>query len=382
MTRRDLTHRFGCAAAAAALLPPEVAFAQRALGGLSSNELPKEMVWLNANENPAGPAPAAIAAMTKALPTAGRYHYPEFRDFYAELARTEGLEGGAKQILVGAGSSEVLHNAVDAFTSATLPLIVMSPTYELPAAVAQGHGRQVINVPVTAGGYYADVRKLAAEADKAGGGLIYICNPNNPTSAVTPKQDIEWLVNNLPNGNTVALIDEAYFHFVDGGPQITGASAMPFVREGKKNVIVAKTFSKIYGMAGLRCGYACAKPELIARMTPFQNNVISTVTVQGVLAAIADKSLVPERKAKLIRTRASLCAWLKSKGFEYVEPQANFLMIDVKRDVREVGNAMARGGVAVGRPFPPLHQLLRVTIGTDQDMAKFREVFAQVMKSA
>ena len=379
MTRRDLTHRFGFAAVSAALLPPEMAFAQRALGSLSSAELPKDMVWLNANENPAGPAPSAIAAMTKALPTAGRYHYPEFRDFYAELARTEGLER-ANQILVGAGSSEVLHNAVDAFTSPTLPLIVMSPTYELPAAVAQGHGRRVINVPVTADGYYADVRKLAAEAEKAGGGLIYICNPNNPTSAVTPAQDIEWLVNNLPSTNTVALIDEAYFHFVDG-PQATSASAMKFVREGRKNVIVAKTFSKIYGMAGLRCGYACAKPDLISRMIPFQNNVISTVTVQGVLAALADKALVPERKAKLIRTRTALCAWLKDKGFQYVDPQANFIMIEVKRNVREIGTAMARGGVAVGRPFPPLNQLLRVTIGTDQDMAKFREVFHQVMSA-
>ena len=376
MTRRDLAQRIGFAAASAAFLPPEMAFAQRALGGLASTDLPKDIVWLNANENPAGPAPTAIAAMTKALPTAGRYHYPEFGEFYVQLARTEGLEG-AKQILVGAGSSEVLHNAVDAFTSPTLPLIAMSPTYELPAAVAQGHGRRVVNVPVTAGGYYADVRKLAAEAEKAGGGLIYICNPNNPTSAVTPGGDVEWLVNNLPNGNTVALIDEAYFDFVDG-PQAASASAMQFVREGKKNVIVTKTFSKIYGMAGLRCGYACAKPDLIARMVPFQNNVISTVTVQGVLAAVADKALVPERRAKLIRTRTALCAWLKDKGFQYVEPQANFVMIEVKRNVREIGTAMARGGVAVGRPFPPLNQLLRVSIGTDQDMAKFREVFQQV----
>ena len=97
------------------------------------------------------------------------------------------------------------------------------------------------------------------------------------------------------------------------------------------------------------------------------------------LAALAEKALVPERKAKLIRTRTALCAWLKDKGFQYVDPQANFIMIEVKRNVREIGTAMARGGVAVGRPFPPLNQLLRVTIGTDQDMAKFREVFEQVM---
>lgn len=370
LTRRDLAYRFGLAAASAGLLP-EMVFAQRALGGLSG-DLPKDMVWLNANENPAGPPASAIAAMTRALPNAGRYHYQEFRDFYAELARTEGVS--LEQILVGAGSSEILHNAVDAFTSSTLPLIVMAPTYELPGAIARGHGRRVISVPLT-DGYYADVKKLASEAEKAGGGLIYICNPNNPTSAVTPKQDIQWLVANVP-ANTVVLIDEAYIHFAET-PQME--SAMKYVRDGK-NVVVAKTFSKIYGMAGLRAGYGCAKPELLSRMAAFQNNVISYVTVQAVLAAVAEsRTLVAERKNKLARTRRELCGWLRDKGFKYVDPQANFVMIDVRRDVREVTPAMARAGVAVGRPFPPLNQLLRVSIGTDQEMAKFRDAFGSVM---
>lgn len=370
ITRRALAYRIGFAAASAAL-PPEVALAQRAIAGLSG-DLPKDMVWLNANENPAGPPPSAIAAMTKALPTAGRYHYPEFRDFYAQLARNDDMDPA--QLVVGAGSSEILHNAVDAFTSATLPLIVMNPTYELPGGIARGHGRRVIAVPLT-DGFSADVRKLAAEAEKAGGGLIYICNPNNPTSAVTPKQDIQWLVNNVPP-NTVVLIDEAYIHFAET-PQME--SAFKYVREGK-NVVVARTFSKIYGMAGLRAGYAYARPDLRDKLAAFQNNVISTVTVQAVLAAIAESNtLVPQRRATLSRTRAEFCKWLRDKGLTYIEPQANFVMIDVKRDVREVAPAMAKAGVAVGRPFPPLNQLLRVTIGTDQDMAKFRDVFRSVM---
>jgi histidinol-phosphate/aromatic aminotransferase/cobyric acid decarboxylase-like protein len=249
-------------------------------------------------------------------------------------------------------------------------MIAIAPTYEGPPEVARSLGRHVITVPVTKG-YYADVHKLVAEAEKAGGGLIYLCNPNNPTSAVTPKADIAWMMSNLPP-NTIALIDEAYIHFAET-PELE--SALGYVRQGK-NVVVTRTFSKIYGMAGLRAGFACARPDLIARMAPFRNNVISIVTAQGVMAALAEsKTLLPERKAKLVRTRGELCGWLKQKGLSYIDPQANFVMIDVGRDVREVGPAMAQRGVAVGRPFPPLDHMLRVTIGTDQEMAKFREVF-------
>jgi histidinol-phosphate/aromatic aminotransferase/cobyric acid decarboxylase-like protein len=231
----------------------------------------------------------------------------------------------------------------------------------------------VIRVPLT-GAYSADVRKLAAEARQAGGGLIYLCNPNNPTASITSKADIAWLVANLPP-DTVALIDEAYIHFADT-PEIE--SALGYVRQGK-NVVVTRTFSKIYGMAGLRAGFACAPPELISRMAPFRNNVISIVAVRAVLAALEEAPrLLPERKASLGKTRKELCGWLKERNLSYIEPHANFLMIDVGRDVRDFITRMPPMGVAVGRPFPPLDQMLRVSIGTDGDMQKFRDVFWKV----
>jgi histidinol-phosphate aminotransferase len=367
LTRRHFAERIGFAAAAAGMCS-EMGYAQRAAVN-TKLPLPEDMVWLNANENPAGPPASSIRVMRDILPTAGRYHYQEFGAFYEQLAASEDLS--ADQILVGAGSSESLHAAVEAFTSPTRPMISIQPTYEGPPEVAKALGRRVIMVPVTAG-YYADVHKLVAEADKAGGGLMYLCNPNNPTSAVTPKADIAWMIANLP-ANTIALIDEAYIHFADT-PDVE--SALAYVRQGK-NVVVTRTFSKIYGMAGLRCGFACARPDLIERMAPFRNNVISTVTAHGVLAALAEsKTLIPERKAKLSKTRAELCAWLKAKNLKHIDPQANFVMIDIGRDTREFGAAMAQRGVAVCRPFPPLNHLLRVTIGTDQEMSKFRDVFS------
>ena len=359
-------------AALASRMMPEMAYAQRAA---VHGTLPKDMVWLNANENPDGPPRSSIDAMMKVLPEGGRYHYQEFGAFYAAVARSEDLT--PDQVLVGSGSSEILHAAVDAFTSPTRPLITIAPTYEGPVDVAaKGLGRTVVRIRLEPP-YVPDVKRLVAEAEKAGGGLIYICNPNNPTASVTPKKDLAWMVANLPP-NTTALIDEAYIHFGDT-PELE--SALGYVRQGK-NVVVTRTFSKIYGMAGLRAGFGCAAPELIAKMAPFRNNVISIVTARAVLAALEEaRTLVPERRAKLIRTRRELCAWLRDRGLPYIEPQANFIMIDVGRDAREFIDAMPPKGVAVGRPFPPMTNFLRVSIGTDYDMSRFREAFWSVYKA-
>src|SRR6266545_1742163 len=287
ITRRGFAARLGLGAAAARMLP-EMAYAQRA--ALNLSDLPKDMVWLNANENPAGPPAAALAVMRDTLPTAGRYHYQEFREFYAELARSEGL--APEQIIVGAGSSEVLHMAVDAFTSADRPMITIQPTYEGPVELARALGRKVVQTRLR-NDYTADVKALVEEAARAKGGLIYICNPNNPTSAITTKRDLAWMVDNLPP-RTLLMVDEAYIHFGES-PDLE--SALGCVRQGK-DVIVTRTFSKIYGMAGLRAGFACARPELIERMAPYRSNVISIVTARGVMAAVANaREIVPERRA-------------------------------------------------------------------------------------
>ncbi len=370
LTRRGFAARFGLGLAAGRMLP-EMAYAQRAL---IPGDLPKDMVWLNANENPAGPPKSSIQAMIEVLPSAGRYHYQEGRDFYSALARSEDL--APENILTGSGSSEMLHAAVDAFTAPDRPLILMHPTFEGPGEVARGLNRKVIRVPLTPQ-YQADVRKLAEEAGKSGGGLIYVCNPNNPTSTITPKAEIAWLVQNLPP-DTVLLVDEAYIHFSDS-PDL--ATALPYVRQGK-NVVVARTFSKIFGMAGLRAGFVCARPELIERMQPFRNNILSVVAMRAVLAALAETgTLIPERRATNARIRRELCDWLHERGLTYLEPHANFMMIDVGRDAREFITKMPPMGVAVGRPFPPLDRMLRVTIGSDQDMQKFREVFWKVYQA-
>ncbi|HWZ33451.1 MAG TPA: aminotransferase class I/II-fold pyridoxal phosphate-dependent enzyme [Bryobacteraceae bacterium] len=350
----------------------EYAFAQKAAVDAMNVPAPKGTVWLNSNEFPSGPPAAAVEAITRAGGEANRYHFTEFPGFYQSVANLEKLK--AEQVLIGEGSTETLHCAVEAFTSPKRPIICGWPTFESAPELASAQGHAVVKIPLTSN-YTSDVKRLAAEAAKAGGGLIYICNPNNPTGNVTPKQDIAWLVANLP-ADTILLMDEAYLHF---NMSHDTESAMKYVREGK-NVIVMRTFSKIYGMAGLRVGYAAARPDLISKMTPFRNAVISIVSVRGVMAAIdLGPKLIDERRENMARTRNELCAWLQQKKLSYIESQANFVMFDAKKDIRETAPAMLAKGVAVGRHFPPYDKMMRITIGTDQEMAKFRTALSEVL---
>ncbi len=349
----------------------EAAFAQRAkISGVA----PPDTVWINGNEFPEGPPQASVDAMAKVIGSSNRYHYQEFPDFYAKLAANEGLT--ADQIMVGAGSSEGLHAAVEAFTSPTVPLIVSMPTYEAAPELTRYKGNPVIETPMNSK-MAPDVHRLAAEADKAGGGLIYIVNPNNPTSTITTSDDMAWLMANLPK-NTNVLVDEAYLHYATS-PEIS--SSFRFVKEGK-NVIVARTFSKIYGMAGLRVGYLAAPQQLIKKLEPYRNNVVSIVSMRAVSAALdLGPKMLQERKAKIVHTRDELCAWMTQKKINFIPPQANFVMLETGRNAKDMQAAMLEKGVAIGRPFPALNKMIRVTIGTDAEMAKFRKVFTEVMAS-
>jgi histidinol-phosphate aminotransferase len=328
-------------------------------------------VWLDSNENPVGPPAAAVDAMVRAAPDAWRYHFNEFEAFARLIAHNEQVS--PQQVIFGVGSSEVIASAICAFATKSRPMITATPTYDIIVALARSLERSVVEVALTPQWGYP-VKELAAAARKAGGGMIYLCNPNNPTGSLTPNEDIHWLANNLP-ANTVLFVDEAYLEFAD--PALA-ESAIKYVREDK-SVIVARTFSKIYGMAGVRAGFGCARPDLIAAMYPFMDNVIPFLAVRAASAALMAKAtLIPERRKANARIRGELYQWLDHNKVRYIPTHTNFMMIDVKRDVREFGAEMLRQGVAVGRPFPPLQNMLRVTLGTDQNMQRFREVFSKV----
>lgn len=361
MTRRQLGWMTAAVAAGG-----EAALAKRYLAG---SKFPSHLALLNANENPDGPPASSIEAMKQVLHLAGRYRDEDMDALAAQIAQREGLR--PEQVMMGSGSSEILNTAVVAYTHARQPVITCVPVFELPVEIATAMGHPVVTVPLTKE-FAFDVERLAAEAKKAGGGFVYLCNPNNPTGSTTPAQAIDWLVDNLPE-NALLVVDEAYIHFDE---QIE--SAMKHVRAGRR-VLVARTFSKIFGMAGLRVGFGAASNEILAKMLPFRDNSTSVVGVHAASAALEDTAILGKRRDQMRAQRTALTQWLESRQLRVIPSHANFVMVDIGRDVRTVIPEMLKRGVAVGRPFPPLHQMMRVTIGTEAEMTRFRTAFAQVV---
>jgi histidinol-phosphate aminotransferase len=359
--------QFGYAALCA--MTPELAFPQHAA---VQGEVPAGTIWLNANENPDGPPDEVKQALSGAIATAGRYNHRVFPALNAALGKSVGLE--PDEIISGSGSTEVLHCALHAFTSATHPLITAWPTWEMTQELAEAAGRTVVRVPLMKD-WSADVERMCAEAKRAGGGVIHFGNPNNPTSSVTTKNQTRWLAKNLPP-NTVLLIDEAYIQFADPGKMESGVN---LVRESC-NVIATRTFSKLYGMAGVRVGFGCAPADLVRRMQPFRINVISIFAVRPAIAAVQlGDSFIEERRTRRNRIRAELCSWLDERSFRFIPPQGNFVLIDVQRDVKDVIPRMLAEGVAVGRRFAAVGNWMRVTMGTQQEMEKFKVAFKKVV---
>jgi histidinol-phosphate aminotransferase len=351
-----------------AIAAPEIAFAQHAA---VPGAVPTDTVWLNANENPEGPPPEAKEAIARAISEAGRYNHRAFPALHEALAHLAGVETG--QVMPGAGSTEVLHCALDAFTSPTKPLITAWPTWEMARDVVEAGGRRVVKVPLTKQ-WSADVERMAHEAKQAGG-VIHLGNPNNPTSSVTPKSELRWLAEHLPP-STVLLVDEAYIQFANPAEV---ESAVAYVREGR-SVIATRTFSKLYGMAGVRVGFGCGREDLLKQMQAFRNNVISILGARAAIAAgqLGDE-FVRTRRATRNRIRAELCGWLDRKGLRYIPPQANFVLIDIQSNIQDIIPRMLPEGVAVGRRFDSLDTWMRVAIGTETEMEKFRAAFQKVI---
>jgi histidinol-phosphate aminotransferase len=332
--------------------------------------LPADAVRLNANENPMGPCPAALEAIAAVAPQGGRYLFNQTFAFVEAMAAVEGLP--ASHVLPSAGSSDPLHRSVVAFTSPARPLVTANPGYEAPERAARFVGAKVVQVPLRKD--YSHDTQAMAQADP-NAGVIYLCNPNNPTGTATRKEDIDDLVANKPKG-CVVLIDEAYIHFAT-----TATTVVDLVAAGK-DVIVLRTFSKLYGMAGLRAGAALGRPDLLDKLR--EQGGLTFLPATGMAAATAslkDKALVPQRRLALAEIRDDLFAWLNKKGYAFIPSEANMVMIDGKRPGREIAVAMLEQKVAIGRAWAALPNHVRVTIGTRDEMGKFKAAFERVMGS-
>ena len=291
----------------------------------------------------------------------------------ADLAKLHGV--GADHVLAGDGSSEILKIAAAAFTGPGKPAVTADPTFEALARYASKGGAPVVKVPLTAD-YRHDVPALLKAA--AGGGLVYVCNPNNPTATITPKAQVRELIAQAPAGanGAIILVDEAYHHYADSGDYET---VIPLVHD-HPNLIVARTFSKIHGMAGLRLGYAVAQPATLARLRDQQAwDSLNILVVVAARASLQDAEHLEKSRRLNRETRNWLRSSVEKSGYKLLPSETNFVMIDLKKDVGPVIEALKGRGVEVGRRFAAMPECLRVTIGTRPQMEAFLRAFRGVM---
>ena len=308
--------------------------------------------------------------MTDSFGLACRYPDEHNNILIDKLAQLNNV--GHDQILLGDGSSEILTLCAEAFTTNEQnALVAADPTFEAILEKARINRAAVVKVPLTPT-FSHDLPKMVSAANR---GLIYICNPNNPTASITPKNELRDFIAKAPP-ETMILVDEAYFHFANSPDY---ESVIPLVKD-YPNLLVARTFSKIYGMAGLRCGYCVAQKKAIDRIRPYQ--MWDSVNIMALVAATAsldDADQVPNGQRLNNDAREFTINALDKLGYETIPSQANFIMFDCKRPVMPLIQAMKQQNVHVGRLFPALPNHMRVTIGKKAEMESFLNAFKQVM---
>jgi histidinol-phosphate/aromatic aminotransferase/cobyric acid decarboxylase-like protein len=330
--------------------------------------MPPDAVRISGNENPLGPCKEACEAIARVASQGGRYDpNGENAEFHKTAAAMEGLK--RSHVAGFAGSADPLHRTIAAFVGPDKPLVTGNPGYEAPERTADLIGAKVIRVPLKADGAH-DVKAMVKASPAAG--VIYICNPNNPTGTITPKEDIEWLLANKPSGS-ILLLDEAYIHFSKD------ATMGSYLVAQDKELVVLRTFSKAYGMAGIRAGMAMARPDLLAKLVPFGSGRIPLTAAAAAIVSMKLPGLIPERRKINGEIRESTLNFLEQKRFKYLAgSQTNFFMLDVKRPGKEAA-AMAKEKVYVGRTWPLYPTYSRITVGTKEDMEKFKTALMNVM---
>jgi len=384
VSRRSFMRILGAASAAATSFPAFAAIQQGTPAAASPGrhrdmgdmrQLSPDTVIISSNENPLGPAQSALTAICTTAPLGGRYHFDETMKTLTVFNEQFGLKRGYSALFPGSGGP--LDLALMSNIGPDKPLVYGDPSYEQGPRAADTMKASKFPVPLTAT-YAHDVKAMLKA--HASPGAYYIVNPNNPTGTMTPKEDIVWLVNNKPAGSVV-IIDEAYHHFSNDD------SCIDLVAQDK-DVIVMRTFSKIYGMAGIRAGFAVARPDLLERFTtvggPSRSLAsISITSSAGARASLLDKDLVPLRKKINSDIRAETLEFLSKKGYKIVPgSQGNMFMVDVKRPGHEFQQAMLKENVAIGRSWAAMPNYVRVTVGTKQEMAKFQTAFVKCMDMA
>ena len=366
MSRRTFAGTLGAAAGVAILDTPLMS---RAAEAATRRVRPSDAVILSSNENPYGPSAGALEAAAKAA--ANRYPDALEEEAREAIAKHHGV--AVDQVLLGCGSSEILRMADMAFSGPGRRVVAAEPTFEAVLMFAKVLHADGVKVPLTAD-FRHDLPKMADACD-ASTGLLYVCNPNNPTATIVTGDEMAAFAAKVPASATI-LVDEAYHHFVED-PRYR--SSLELIAK-HPNVVVARTFSKIYGMAGLRLGYAVGSKETIATMAPYASwSNANAAVLAAAAASLADPDLVPRQKKLLNDTRKWLVSELTKQGRRTMPSEANFVMVDVGGDVAPVIQAFRARKILVGRKFPSLPTWLRVTVGKRDEVAAFLAALREIV---
>ena len=351
-------------------------------GGMQRTPPPPGAIRISSNENPLGPGKAAIDAILGKFPEANRYPFnssPLDADLEILLAKLNTAK--RENVVLGVGSQEILKNAARVFMSPTKHLVIPSPTYGDPAGFAQNVLKYTVkSAPVNDKTLKTDLSALLPHVK--GAGLVYICNPNNPTSTINSAQEIKDFVAEVKKTSptTAILIDEAYCDYVSD-PSFQTAIPVALATPG---VLVARTFSKAYGMAGVRIGYAIGDAATAKKMAAYKMPYnVNTFGVAAAIASLKDPQHIKEEAARNKAVRDFTVKALADLGYESADSQTNFIFTNIGKTMTAAAfrDACAAKGVMVGRDFPPLEKTwARISLGTMEEMQKATDVFRSVLK--
>jgi histidinol-phosphate aminotransferase len=371
LSRRNLLWKLGAGAIAGAAAPalraiPIASATELALWGNSAaaGSPNTEPVLLYRNENPYGPSEKVIAVMRDSAAGGNRYPRTEYDTLLDKLAAQHKVK--REQIVLGCGSGEILCMAAMTFLKPGKKLVEAAPTFPALGKLAQTAGIEVADVPLNKK-YEHD---LGAMLDRVGPstGLVYIVNPNNPTGSITPRKDIDAFIAKLP-ANVTVLIDEAYHHFPAPGAEYESFLDRPI---GDPRVVVARTFSKIYGLAGMRIGYAVATPEMAKRLAAgFPGWSISVLSARAAIAAMDDVDYVQLGLKRNTEDRQEFMTQAATRKIFVIPSQTNFVMLDPQRPPDEVIAYLKKNNILIGPKYPVLDKYIRVSLGKPEEMKIF-----------
>jgi len=363
-SRRDFLRSLGAGTAAGVMHWPLTDHLRAARFEPSRPGQDDGLIRLNSNENAYGPSPKVAEVMKSSIGSANRYPRMEYRSLAERIAAANHVK--PEQVLLGCGSTEILRMAAFAFLGNGRQLIQASPTFEAIEHYARAAGSEAISVRLTPG-FAHDLDGMLARAT-ASTTLVYICNPNNPTASLTPRKDVENFITKL-SASTFVVIDEAYHHYAGQSGMYASFIDRPLDDE---RVIVARTFSKVYGLAGLRLGYAVASPKIIEQMRKFAiEDSINAIVTQAAGAALDDTDAINAFIQRNTDDRQEFFNQAMARALKPIDSHANFVMMNSFHPAEEVIQHFRRNNILIGRRFQPMDTYIRISLGRPEEMRAF-----------